>query len=235
MSFHLSIWEIILRLILSVFCAGLIGYNRQQKNHSAGVRTHILVCVGSCIIALIQKEIGFNALYMASRYPHYAGILRADDARLIAQVVSGVGFLGAGTILVHHQVVRGLTTAASLWAVAGLGIAVGMGNYDIAISGTIVIFLVLGALKKILHITPAKKIMIRYRHKQETKIFIQDYFDDHGITVRDVNFNVDLANANNYIYTNVYDIEIPNKMNYADIIEDLSMNKNVMAIKMVSV
>ncbi|AXX65585.1 MAG: MgtC/SapB family protein [Lactobacillus sp.] len=235
MDLHLSIFEIVLRLVLSVFCAGIIGYNRQQKNHSAGVRTHILVCVGACIIAMIQKEIGFNALYMASRYPHYAGVIRADEARLIAQVVSGVGFLGAGTILVHHHVVRGLTTAASLWTVAGLGLAVGMGNYDIAIAGTVVIFLVLGALKRILHITPVKKIMIQYRHKTETKIFIQDYFDEHDIVVRDVNFNVDQADSNNHIYTNVYDIEIPSKINFADIIEDISMNENVMAIKMVSI
>ena len=111
----------------------------------------------------------------------------------------------------------------------------GIGQFGFGLSGTILDFLVFGAIKKILHITPAKKIMIRYRHKQETKVFIQDYFDDHGITVRDVNFNADLSDADNYIYTNVYDIEIPNKMNYADIIEDLSMNKNVMAIKMVSV
>ncbi|MBA1434291.1 MgtC/SapB family protein [Bombilactobacillus bombi] len=235
MDLHLSLWEIVLRLVLSVLCAGVIGYNRQQKNHSAGIRTHILVCVGACIIAMIQKEIGFNALLMASRYPQYSGVIRADEARLTAQVVSGVGFLGAGTILVHHQVVRGLTTAASLWTVAGLGLAVGMGNYDIAIAGTVVIFLVLGALKRILHITPVKKIMIQYRHKKETKIFIQDYFDEHDIVVRDVNFNVDQADANNHIYTNVYDIEIPNKMNYADIIEDISMNENVIAIKMVSV
>lgn len=235
MDLHLPLTEIILRLLLAVLCAGLIGYNRQQKNHSAGVRTHILVCVGACIIAMMQKEIGFNALNMAARYPHYAGVLRADDARLIAQVVSGVGFLGAGTILVHHHTVRGLTTAASLWTVAGLGLAIGMGNYDIAIAGTIVVFIVLGFLKRVLHITPVKKIMIQYHHKQETKEFIQEYFNQHNITVRDVNFNVQQADADEHIYTNVYEIEIPSKMNYSDIIEDISMNSNVMSIKTISI
>ncbi|UQS81953.1 MgtC/SapB family protein [Bombilactobacillus folatiphilus] len=235
MNMSLPLSEIILRLLLSVLCAGLIGYNRQQKNHSAGVRTHILVCVGACIIALIQKEIGFNALNMAAKYPQYSGVLRADDARLIAQVVSGVGFLGAGTILVQHHVVRGLTTAASLWTVAGLGLAAGMGNYDIAIAGTIVIFIVLGFLKRVLHITPVKKIMIEYRHKRETKEFIQEYFNQHKITVRDVNFNVSQSDPEHRVYTNIYEIEIPNKMNYSDIIEDISMNQNVMSIKMISV
>ncbi|NVY96375.1 MgtC/SapB family protein [Lactobacillus sp. DCY120] len=235
MNYHLSLWEIVLRLLLAVVCAGLIGYNRQQRNHSAGVRTHVLVCVGACIIALIQKEIGFNALDVATKYPHYAGVLRADDARLIAQVVSGVGFLGAGTILVHHHEVRGLTTAASLWTVAGLGLAVGMGNYDVAIAGTIVVFLVLGALKRVFHTSPVKKIMIQYQHKKETKGFIQEYFDQKKITVRDVNFNVTQEPDNLRLYTNVYEIEIPTQLNTSDIIEDLSMNENVVAIKMITV
>ena len=235
MNLHLSNLEIIVRLLLSVFCSGLIGFNREQKNHSAGIRTHILVCVGACIVAMIQKEIGFNSLMMAAKYPRFSGVIRADEARLIAQVVSGVGFLGAGTILVHHQVVRGLTTAASLWTVAGLGLAIGMGNYNIAIAGTIVIFLVLGVLKRVLHITPVKKIMIQYRHRKETKEFIQNYFDEHNITVRDVNFNVDQSDADNHIYTNVYDIELPSKINYADIIEDISMNETIMSIRLIRV
>lgn len=235
MKFNLPIWEVIFRLFLSIVCGGVIGYNREQRNQSAGIRTHILVCVGACIIAMIQKDITYNALTIGSKYPHLAGIVRADEARLIAQVVSGVGFLGAGTILVHHEEVRGLTTAASIWAVAGLGLAVGMGDYDIAIIGTVVIFFVLAVLKKILRITPVKKIMIQYRHRKETKLFIQRYFDEHGIVVRDVNFNVDQTDTHNQIYTNVYDVEIPNKTNTADIIEDISMNENVMAIKMVSI
>ena len=110
-----------------------------------------------------------------------------------------------------------------------------MGNYNIAIAGTIVIFLVLGVLKRVLHITPVKKIMIQYRHRKETKEFIQNYFDEHNITVRDVNFNVDQSDADNHIYTNVYDIELPSKINYADIIEDISMNENIMSIRMISV
>lgn len=85
------------------------------------MRTHILVCMGACIIALIQVEIASGALRDALEYPQLAGTIRSDEARLIAQVVSGVGFLGAGTIIVTKQSVTGLTTAASLWAIAGLG------------------------------------------------------------------------------------------------------------------
>ncbi len=213
--------------------AGVIGYDREHKNRPAGIKTHVLVCVGACIIALIQKEIGFDALNIALTYPKLAGVVRADDARLIAQVVSGIGFLGAGTIIVQHRTIRGLTTAASLWAVAGIGLAVGMGDYMIAVVSAIVVMLVLVFLKKMIRVNPMKKIEIQYRHKLETKEFIQAYFDAHHIAVIDVNFRVTQTGAAP-IYVNIYEIEIPRTTNYADVIEDISMNQNIMKIQTVS-
>ncbi|WP_262316854.1 MgtC/SapB family protein [Lacticaseibacillus parakribbianus] len=233
MTYELSLMEIIGRLLLAVVVSGVIGYDREHKNRPAGLRTHVLVCVGACIIALVQKEIGFNALNTALAHPRLSGVLRADDARLIAQVVSGIGFLGAGTIIVQHRTVRGLTTAASLWAVAGLGLAIGMGNYEIAIASAVVVISVLMFMKKIVHVNTMKKIEIQYRHKLETKEFIQNYFEAHGITVSDVNFRVTQTD-DAQIYTNIYEIEIPRNMNYADIIEDISLNKNIMRIQTVS-
>ncbi|WP_461226715.1 MgtC/SapB family protein [Lacticaseibacillus suihuaensis] len=233
MHYELSLLEIIGRLLLAVVVSGVIGYDREHKNRPAGLRTHVLVCVGACIIALVQKEIGFNALNTALAHPRLSGVLRADDARLIAQVVSGIGFLGAGTIIVQHRTVRGLTTAASLWAVAGLGLAIGMGNYEIAIASAVVVISVLMFMKKIVHVNTMKKIEIQYRHKLETKEFIQNYFEAHGITVSDVNFRVTQTD-DAQIYTNIYEIEIPRNMNYADIIEDISLNKNIMRIQTVS-
>ncbi|WP_125702174.1 MgtC/SapB family protein [Lacticaseibacillus daqingensis] len=233
MTFELSLMEIVGRLLLAVLASGVIGYDREHKNRPAGIKTHVLVCVGACIIALVQKEIGYNALNTALANPKLAGVLRADDARLIAQVVSGIGFLGAGTIMVQHRAVRGLTTAASLWAVAGIGLAIGMGNYEIAVASAIVVILVLVFLKRVIHINPMKKIEIQYRHKLETKEFIQSYFESHNITVNDVNFRVTQTD-DAQIYVNIYEIEIPKTMNYADIIEDISLNKNIMRIQTVS-
>lgn len=135
--------EITLRLVLAVVIATWIGYDREQKNRPAGIKTHVLVCVGACIIALIQKKIGYDSAQLALSSPKMAGIIRADEARLIAQVVSGIGFLGAGTILVQHRTILGLTTAASLWVVAGLGLAVGMGDYEIGIAGAVIVMIVL--------------------------------------------------------------------------------------------
>src|SRR5699024_5161715 len=115
MGANLSIYEICLRILLAAVFSGFIGFDREFKNRPAGIRTHILVCIGAALIAMVQKEITFNALEIAKENPDFAGVIRADEARLIAQVVSGIGFLGAGTIVVTKQAVRGLTTAASLW------------------------------------------------------------------------------------------------------------------------
>ncbi|MFD1430408.1 MgtC/SapB family protein [Lacticaseibacillus mingshuiensis] len=232
--YHLTLIDIVGRLLLAIVVSGIIGYDREHKNRPAGIKTHMLVCVGACILALVQKEIGYNALNMAISHPNLSGVLRADDARLIAQVVSGIGFLGAGTIMVEHRTVRGLTTAASLWAVAGLGIAIGMGNYAIALAAAIVVIGVLTLLQRVIHVNPMKRLEIQYHHKLETKQFIQDYFEAHHITVNDVNFKV-TQNDDLQVYTNIYEIELPKNISYADVIEDISLNKNIMRIQTISI
>jgi len=221
---QLTIPEIILRLVLAMVMGGAIGFERQYKNRPAGMRTHILVCMGAAIIALIQSQIAINALKDALANPALTGVIRSDQARLIAQVVSGIGFLGAGTIIVTKQSVTGLTTAASLWTVAGLGIAVGMGYYTIA--STIV--------KRIIHVPTIKKLEIRYQHKQETKEFINQYFEEKHIEIYDVNFNVSWVDDTK-IYTNIYTIDLPKGLTYADVIEDLSVSNNVTKLRLINV
>ncbi|WP_125763945.1 MgtC/SapB family protein [Companilactobacillus hulinensis] len=234
MTGQLSIWTIMLRLLLATFISGVIGLDRAYKHRPAGLRTHILVCLGACIIAMIQKEIGFNAIEMAKEYPQYRGILRADEARLIAQVVSGIGFLGAGTIIVEHHSIRGLTTAASLWVIACVGLAVGMGYYIMAICSFLVVYGVVGFLKQIIRVNPVRKIEVQYRHKAETKEFINEYFEKNNITVEDVRFQA-TKQVNEYMYTNVYSIDMDKKMNYVDIVEDLSSNQNIMKVGTINV
>ncbi|MCM8798626.1 MAG: MgtC/SapB family protein [Candidatus Omnitrophica bacterium] len=135
----LSDKEIIFRLILSVGLGGLIGLEREAHGRAAGLRTHILVCLGSCLIM-------FTSMYL---YEIYKGLAQVDPARIAAQVVSGIGFLGAGTILRFRASVRGLTTAASLWTVAGLGLAIGSGFYKAAYFTTFFALLALVALNKL--------------------------------------------------------------------------------------
>jgi len=129
---------LVLRLFLACVLGGLIGYEREHTNRPAGFRTHILVCVGSALIMITSEFI----------FGKYSSKVNLDPARLGAQVISGIGFLGAGTIIRDGLNVRGLTTAASLWAVSAVGIATGIGFYEGAIFATILIYLTLILLKK---------------------------------------------------------------------------------------
>ncbi|MCM8757783.1 MAG: MgtC/SapB family protein [Candidatus Omnitrophica bacterium] len=130
---------IILRLFISLILSGLIGLERQLHRRTAGLRTHILVCIGSCLIML-------TSLYVFDIYKDKANL---DPARIAAGVITGIGFLGAGTIIRSGEVIRGLTTAASLWVVAGIGLAIGCGLYSAALFTTILTLITLFLLRYI--------------------------------------------------------------------------------------
>lgn len=128
-----NIGVMILRILIALILSGMIGFEREMNNHSAGFRTHILVGVGACLMMLLS-------LYGFRDFQDDVSI-RFDPARIPSYVISGIGFLGAGTIIVYGGTIRGLTTAASIWAVAGLGLVIGNGMYDLAVFTTIVILL----------------------------------------------------------------------------------------------
>lgn len=131
---QLSVLEILLRLLCAMAVGMVIGTEREYSNRPAGMRTHILVALGACAVMITSQLIFFQ---------YHAFGATPDPARLPAQVITGVGFLGAGTILREGTNVKGLTTAASLWAVACLGIAAGGGYYAVAAIGTVFIFITL--------------------------------------------------------------------------------------------
>ncbi|MFD2672514.1 MgtC/SapB family protein [Marinicrinis sediminis] len=133
--------ELLLRMSLAVLLGGLIGFEREKSNQDAGFRTHILVCLGANLIMLLSMY-GFSAF---AEQPN----VRMDPARLAAQVVSGIGFLGAGVILTNGITIKGLTTAASLWVVAAIGLAVGAGFYLAASFATLLSLFSLLVLNKV--------------------------------------------------------------------------------------
>lgn len=225
--------DIIIRLLIATLIASAVGFDREFKNRPAGIRTYILVCVGSAIIALIQQEIAFESLSYVANHPENKSLVTIDNTRMIAQVVSGIGFLGAGTIIVTKRSVKGLTTAASLWAVAGLGIAVGLGYYEISVVGCLLIVIVLSLLNKVIKIPTLKKIEISFIHKLATKEYLTEYFDEKGIEIRDVDFDVDIKGEQR-VYTNIYTVELPKGLFYADIVEELSLNKNMMRVRLIN-
>lgn len=134
--------DVIIRILLAIVLGGVIGLERQVKQRPAGVKTHVLVCVGAATIMVLSE-------YMFRKYYIEFG-MTSDPARLGAQVVSGVGFLGAGTIIHHGQSVRGLTTAASLWVVAAIGLAAGAGFYFLAVTAAVGIYIILFIFNKLL-------------------------------------------------------------------------------------
>lgn len=117
-------WDLILRLVVACVLATIVGFDREYRAKDAGVKTHFLVALGSALFMII------------SRYG-FGDSTQVDFSRVAAQVVSGIGFIGAGTIIFQRQVVRGLTTAASLWAVSGIGMAAGGGLFSVAVAATI--------------------------------------------------------------------------------------------------
>jgi len=131
--------DMVLRLVTAVLLGGLIGFERERQGRAAGLRTHILVCLGSTLIMLTSIHI----------FDLYHTISEVDPGRIAAQVVTGVGFLGAGTIMRSRASVKGLTTAASLWVVAGIGLAIGSGMLKAAVTTTILALLVLFMLSKV--------------------------------------------------------------------------------------
>ena len=145
--------EILLRLGLACFLGGIIGLERESNKQPAGLRTHILVCIGATLVMLCNIFI----------YEKYKGVTNIDPARLGAQVISGIGFLGAGTIIKEGLSIRGLTTAASLWVVACLGIAIGLGFYTGAFITTgfiLVILIFFSKFEYLLNIKTSKSILI---------------------------------------------------------------------------
>lgn len=156
--FNQDMLVFIIRLFLAAILAGFVGLEREFKQHPAGLRTHLLVGVGSCLMMTLS-------IYGLEKYVAMHENVRFDPARIPSYVISGIGFLGAGTIIVHGRKVRGLTTAASIWVVAGIGLVVGAGMYFEAILVTLIVVLSLFLLNKIEPINVHKenrKVLIIY-------------------------------------------------------------------------
>ena len=137
----ISLGEVAARLVIAAALTGAVGLEREFRERAAGLRTHIMVGVGSALFTLVSAY-GFNAFLTSG-----ASVVRADPSRIAAQIVTGIGFLGAGAILRQGLSIRGLTTAAGLWVAAAIGMAVGAGYYSAALLATGVVLVGLGPLR----------------------------------------------------------------------------------------
>jgi putative Mg2+ transporter-C (MgtC) family protein len=151
--------ELILRLLLAAVLGSVIGFERERLSWAAGLRTHMLVCVGSALI-MIVSAFGFADVLGKPQ-------VVLDPSRIAAQVVSGIGFLGAGSILMRGEIVRGLTTAASLWSVAAVGLAVGGGLYVAAVAATVIVLVILAGIK------PLERRFITVKQRRQVTMIVE--------------------------------------------------------------
>ena len=224
--------EVALRLVLAVATGCIIGIEREHKNRPAGMRTHVLVCVGAAMIAII------DCLNMAETLE--MNLLNDDSGiaisvgRMSAQVVSGIGFLGAGTILVSQKKIAGLTTAASLWCTACLGLAAGMGHYLLTIAGFLIVIITLTLMQRVVRVNTVKNLEVRFVRRNETIPFINAYFEKLGVKVIDVDFHIESkekGKGKEKVYTNLYTLDMPSRIAYKDIVNDLSEYVNIEGIR----
>lgn len=210
--------DIIIRLLVALIVGGLTGLEREKSHQFAGFRTHILVSVGSCITSITSLSLFFE-------YSAHANI---DPARLSAQVLSGIGFLGAGAILKTSNGIRGLTTAAGIWATACIGIAVGYGYYVLSISAWLFVMVTLYILKNIDRVLFKKKQTIFTIKVNNIDIISRVYemFQNNQITVKNIEIDSKEEHSWNISFFIVYDRRI--RIN--EVAKELSALKNIISI-----
>lgn len=170
--------EFLLRLVVASLCGGLIGYERKNRLKEAGVRTHLIVALGAALIMIVSKY-GFTDVTGLSG-------VGLDPSRVAAQIVSGIGFLGAGMIFVRRLTVNGLTTAAGIWTTAGVGMAVGAKLYVVGIAATALVLLVQTVLRRNfrwLQIPAAEQIDLVFSEETDAITYVQQKFAATGIEI----------------------------------------------------
>ncbi len=201
-----------LQYILRIACAGicgiLVGFERQYRSKEAGIRTHFMVACGAALMMVISKYAFFDVISGGL----IAGAdIRLDPSRVASTIVSGVGFLGAGTIFVHKNTITGLTTAAGLWATAGIGMAFGSGMYMVGFAATGIMVLsqiLLHMNFKFLRGSRIKKIIISGVKQDDYQSHLTDFLLQHHIKVQDTRIKKNSDNTRTYTFI----IDTPQKI-----------------------
>ena len=225
-STNIAWLDLLLRIVSAIIIGGIIGFEREKHNRPAGLRTHILVCLGACVMTILESTIAMHMDSLAMSSEHVTISL----GRIAAQVVSGVGFLGAGTIVLSHRRISGLTTAASLWNAACLGLAVGYGFYFLAFVSCFLVLLVLALLSRLIHVKTEKRVEVKFVHRTETMDYINEYFEKNDVVILDLDFHMEVKEEKN-LYTNVYQLKLPSHTTYTDIVAHLAEHKNVLGVR----
>lgn len=210
----------IVRIIVAGICGILIGYERTVRSKGAGVRTHCVVACAAALMMIISKyafyDVAMEGMLMGAD-------VRLDPSRVASTIVSGVGFLGAGTIFVHKNKISGLTTAAGIWATSGVGMAIGSGLYVVGIAATIIIVLsqvLLHMNFKFLQAERTMKLKVHSVTQENYQAYIKDLLHQHGISVHDTKIVKENATTRTYSFI----IDIPANIEEDDIISLIEYN-----------
>lgn len=221
--------EVLIRVIAAVAVGCGIGIEREYKNRPAGMRTHGLVCLGAAVVAVLEGLLAKSVTGMAGDE------VTLSMGRISAQVISGIGFLGAGTIFIAQKKISGLTTAASLWNVACLGLMIGFGFYYLALVIGFFIMIVLVVLQRVIRVNTIKRVEIRFTNRRVTLPFINDYLQKNKIKVVDIDFHIEHApqagKPEINVYTNLYTLHLPSEFHFSDMVSDLSENVDIQTVR----
>lgn len=220
---ELSLRIVCFRVLLAIIFGGIVGFEREKNNRPAGFRTHILVCIGAAIVSMIEDQLRINLMYQYGS----SGVNLALG-RLGAQVISGIGFLGAGSIMKDKgETIGGMTTAAGIWATGCVGLCIGWGFHNIAIVAIIFMLIVMVSFKKIESKLIKKSRLITFEIKYEfeedlTDVMLSCYEVFREKSIRIAKIDKDLEN-NLVIFT----VSMKGRNNISDVIVSLSSNKKV--------
>lgn len=228
--------DIILRLAISAVLGGIVGFERQRRSKAAGLRTHILVSLGSCLLMIVSINVALLLFYQHK--------IHIDAERIAAQVVSGIGFLGAGMILANEKglTIHGLTTAANLWVVAAIGLATGAGLWVAATVTTLLVYLTLAFLAKLesyIKTKPNIKTdpLITYRFLITMANIpgqlgkVTNYFGEFGINIQEIRTMKDQDEESNNELNVFIAVEVPSDVSFPSILSGLSSINGISAVK----
>ena len=214
--------EYIVRVLVAGFCGAMIGYERKNKLKEAGIRTHFIVALTSALIIIISKY-GFYDIIGTPG-------IGLDPARVAAQVVSGVGFLGAGLIFVRNQSISGLTTAAGMWATSGIGLAIGCGLYLLGIVSSIIILIAQFLLHRSrwwIKLPIAEQLRIKIRNTSDSVTSIEDTLKNDKIDI----INMKVNNLDGFFLEVIIYAKLPKGYNKSNLIKLFNDNPLVKTLE----
>lgn len=209
------------RLVVAAICGAGIGLERTLRQKEAGLRTHIIVALGSALMMIVSKY-GFFDLFV------YSDVVKFDGSRLAANIITGVSFLGSG-IIIYKGSIKGLTTAAGIWATAGIGLAIGSGMYGIGVYATLVLLLIQIFIHKFVPIenTVATEVKLKIKNDPVALDHVEEILHKKGVDI----MSTDIEKRDNLIYCK-FDLKTHNSFSFKEIKEILKDDEYIVSISL---